>query len=161
MKKKTLKPLKEDNQKAIQKIADKITYNIFNTNIIDIITRIGHSDIYHDGKYKITTNQIERILSDKSHKIKAASAAFDGKILIENAILDNVQKIATWLYEDDNTQKTLVCDSDEYDYVIGTGIKYQNKKLQECEGYQGTIVLQKADNEYGFTCITAYPNIFM
>lgn len=160
MQQKTLKATKEQQKGAIQRIKERIENNIFSTNLLKDIQKTGHADIYHDGKYKNTVEQIERIL-DTKHAIKtnAQSTPFDIDEMLEQVILDSSEKIAKWLYKDDKRQPRIECHTEQPMQSLGKGIIKTNNMIQERIAYQGTAILEKADNDYGFTLITAYPNI--
>ena len=104
---------------------------------------------------------IDRAIN-KAEKTKSASVfenntTADIKETIQTALMDQVPTIIEWLTT--SKEKTLTITTAEEQH-IGHGIENQIAKIREYDTNNLTLMLLKDDNnEVGFRCHTAYPNI--
>lgn len=146
----------------VRKMAGRYVEELLNGTLLEDILKNAHTDLYHTGnKNKDTREKLERILCANEKERKTAQSTFSGsRKVIQDVLLYNTEIIAKWVYggKPAKTRITLI-DRTESEKPHGIGVRLKDGKLQECYAYESTIVLKKAENQYGFTCVTAYPNI--
>lgn len=146
----------------LKRVADWYMDEILEGTLLEDILENAHTDLYHTGdNNKDTTEMLERVLhADKQQRKKAQSVFCDSRETIQDVMLSNIGIIAKWVQKNpEKSPRITIIDRSDSEEPTGVGVRYQDNKLQECYAYETTIVLERADNKYGFTCVTAYPNI--
>lgn len=146
----------------LKRVADWYMDEILEGTLLEDILENAHTDLYHTGdNNKDTTEMLERVLhADKQQRKKAQSVFCDSRETIQDVMLSNIGIIAKWVQKNpEKSSRITIIDRSDSEEPTGIGVRYQDNKLQECYAYETTIVLERADNKYGFTCVTAYPNI--
>lgn len=145
------------NNKALE---DKLMERLFDPKIMTSVLNTRHTDVNHDRKNNTNITLLDRTINPNEHT-NNASVFINGndekQEIIENGIMDNVNKIIPWLLS--NTKQRLTLNI-ENETVIGHGISNQNGTIKELNTKNLRIVLEKDDdNLAGFRCVTAYPII--
>lgn len=152
----------EKQNNKVRNLAIWYMDEILDGTLLEDILENAHTDLYHTGdNNKDTAEMLERVLHADKHQRKNAQSVFcDSRETIQNLLLDNIGVVAKWIQKNpDSYSRITIIDRPDDNEPTGIGVRYQNNKLQECYAYETTIVLERANNKYGFTCVTAYPNI--
>lgn len=151
---------------TIMKTTKKMTFEdtlmdkLFRPNIMQSILNPKHTNTFHDKAYNTNITLTDRVINPYQ-RAKDASI-FDIKDdekqeMIENEIMDHIDRIASWLKS--NTKNRLTLSSTQ-DKTVGHGISNRNNTIKELNTQDLTVILEKDDNNsVGFKCVTAYPNI--
>lgn len=148
--------------RKVRKVAEHYMNEILDGTLIEDILENAHTDLYHTGdQNKDTKAKLERVLcADTSKRKKAQSTFQDSRKIIQNILLYNTETIAKWMVDNKPPKEriTIVGPTDDKE-PHGIGVRYVGNKLQECYAKETTIVLKRDNTPYGFSCVTAYPNI--
>lgn len=145
----------------ITRLENRLMEKLFDEKIIDSIININHISTMHKKSNNTDVTLIDRAIN-KAEKTKSASVfenntTADIKETIQTALIDQVPTIIEWLTT--SKEKTLTITTAEEQH-IGHGIENQIAKIREYDTNNLTLMLLKDDNnEVGFQCHTAYPNI--
>lgn len=139
---------------------DKLMEKLFDPNIMSSILNQNHTNTFHNRKNNTDISLIDRTINSYQHARDASIFDVEDdekQEIIENEIMDRIERIASWLRS--NTRNRLTLNSTQ-DKIIGHGISNQNNTIKELNTQDLTIILEKDDNNLaGFKCVTTYPNI--
>lgn len=153
-----------ERTKQVRKMQTRISTETFtewilSTNIVDnLIKESSHLNTYHNSRrYHDTVKQINRVLDWTP--ANAETYFYKARDTVENILFESAEQITEWLGDPSNNERLTVHAVSINGEPDGKGVRFRHNKLQECEAYESTAILEKADNEYGFQLITAFPNI--
>lgn len=157
-----------DNPKQLRpkiqvKTATQLRAAIDAANFLSTIKAKGHADIHVQ---QSDIDSMERLLSRDTSDSSTFPDADIADYCINETLYQNANQIETWLANNANTElQPLHANFDpELSDAACTGHGFamdkSTKTIKEYEAHDATVILRKdRTNGYGFTMVTAYPNI--
>lgn len=149
----------------LRKQTQNFQKNLYSGDMLAKILNTQH--IFQNHMSSTDESTLDRILFTKA----SANTRFKNQTLMYDSlynVLDaRMKHIIQWLY--DSKEDTFTITDEPYlenhtdvngePLPIGIGFKQEHNKIAEYETTYVTMHLQRADNEYGFVIVTAYPDI--
>lgn len=146
-----------NESERIRRLENRLMEKLFDDKVMNSIINTKHIQTMHEKSNNTDIALLDRTISPYEKTKTASTFDYNIRETIENALMDAVPDIIKWLTSSNKKTITINPRSDEY---IGHGIENQINTIKEYNTKEISLILTKDDNnEVGFQCHTAYPNI--